>query len=238
MSNSHNGSSVKILVDQADDLFLRIYVKVTGQPIPLGAFEGRSHIVAFFAAVSFHKVEHVTSLAGDVIRSSPNVSTSSTSSANDIVQLPQLSEILSTALPRHMMPSLMIPMLSLPKTSSSKLDRKALVSQLRQAPLDFISQYTVNQESQIVPESTNSPCSNMMELRKLWSVVLSMDEEKILSRDSFLALGGDSILAMRLSSMATTNGNRLSVPDIIQHPSLSAMAQCLRGLEVAPDQVL
>ncbi|KAG8530149.1 NRPS [Bacidia gigantensis] len=61
-------------------------------------------------------------------------------------------------------------------------------------------------------------------LRSLWSTLLQMPEGKIHNGDSFLALGGDSILAMELARTAHNGGLDLTVADVFTKPIFSDMA--------------
>ncbi|KAI5300818.1 hypothetical protein KEM56_002178, partial [Ascosphaera pollenicola] len=66
-----------------------------------------------------------------------------------------------------------------------------------------------------------------LDLRKMWSRVLGIDEADIGSDDSFFDLGGDSIGAMKLVSEARLEGFRLTVTLIFQNKILQQMAAVL-----------
>lgn len=61
-------------------------------------------------------------------------------------------------------------------------------------------------------------------LRALWSPLLDVPDSKIKADDSFLELGGDSILAMELARAAREASLPLTVADIFNFPNLSDMA--------------
>ena len=61
-------------------------------------------------------------------------------------------------------------------------------------------------------------------LRSLWSSLLGIPEQKLHDNDSFLELGGDSILAMELASNAQNAGLQLTVADIFNKPIFLEMA--------------
>ncbi|ODA77312.1 hypothetical protein RJ55_06939 [Drechmeria coniospora] len=63
-----------------------------------------------------------------------------------------------------------------------------------------------------------------MELKKLWASVLVKPDTSISSSDSFLQIGGDSISALRLVSVARRHNIGLTVAMVFQHPQLSEMA--------------
>ena len=62
-------------------------------------------------------------------------------------------------------------------------------------------------------------------LRSFWSSVLSVPKHEIRNDDSFFVLGGDSILAMELVSVAREAGLMMSVEDIFMSPEFADMAQ-------------
>lgn len=62
-------------------------------------------------------------------------------------------------------------------------------------------------------------------LRALWSRVLSIPEQDISLDDSFFALGGDSISAMKLASEARSEGIKITVADMFGNKELFAMAK-------------
>jgi aryl carrier-like protein len=68
-------------------------------------------------------------------------------------------------------------------------------------------------------------------LRSLWSHVLRVPEKEIGLDDSFFALGGDSIFAMKLVSEARAQGIMLSVMQIFDNRSLQDMANVMEEEE-------
>lgn len=68
-------------------------------------------------------------------------------------------------------------------------------------------------------------------LRDLWSPLLDIPAGKIYDDDSFIALGGDSVLAMELVKAARDVGLSLTVSDIFGSPVFSDMVYCLAKAE-------
>ena len=66
-------------------------------------------------------------------------------------------------------------------------------------------------------------------LRALWSPLLNIPASKIKGDDSFLELGGDSILAMELARAAREASLPLTVADIFNFPNLLEMANTISG---------
>lgn len=62
-------------------------------------------------------------------------------------------------------------------------------------------------------------------LRSLWSKVLRLPEEDISLDDSFFAIGGDSISAMKLVSEARAQNLKITVADMFNNKQLYAMAR-------------
>ncbi|PKX91280.1 uncharacterized protein P174DRAFT_506779 [Aspergillus novofumigatus IBT 16806] len=60
-------------------------------------------------------------------------------------------------------------------------------------------------------------------LQRLWARVLNLQPDAIGVDDSFFRLGGDSITAMQLSSLARTEGFTLSVSDIFHYMTIAAL---------------
>ncbi|KAK2590902.1 hypothetical protein QQS21_011414 [Conoideocrella luteorostrata] len=66
--------------------------------------------------------------------------------------------------------------------------------------------------------------STMSKLQELWATVLTKAHEDIRSHDSFLEIGGDSISALKLASLAGQKGMKLSVATVFRYPRLADMA--------------
>ncbi|TLD06610.1 uncharacterized protein PgNI_08015 [Pyricularia grisea] len=69
-----------------------------------------------------------------------------------------------------------------------------------------------------------------VELRKLWAQVLGLGEHRIGKYDNFLDVGGDSVRAIHLVSLARRNNMELTVADIFKNPRLAQMAAVARTL--------
>lgn len=128
---------------------------------------------------------------------------------------------LSNVLPSYMVPSLYVPMSSFPMSTSGKLDRKRLV-QIFKA---YFNPETLPVFSLAVTSSKRAPSTaNEVAVQSAWSETLGLELESIGRDDSFLRSGGDSLAAMRLSSILRDAGLSLSVSNIFRHPVLYDMA--------------
>lgn len=122
-------------------------------------------------------------------------------------------------LPSYMIPSLFVPLKSLPLTASGKCDHlrlRRLAMSLTKQQLATLAQ--PNKERR-------SPSTIMeMEMCRLWADILHMEVDTISSCDNFLALGGDSISAIRLVTLALTRGILLSVGMVFRHNTLAELS--------------
>jgi amino acid adenylation domain-containing protein len=149
--------------------------------------------------------------------------------------------------PAYAVPSIWIPLRSVPLSVSQKVDRKRLHKIV--APLS-IKQLSVFANPNVSTFSQNSArlTQNELKLRALWAHVFGADASTIEPDDNFFFLGGDSLLAMRLVSMARRDGLTLTMSEVFGSSSLRDMAlrmqenvsttnlapfELLRGMDVA-----
>ncbi|KAG8168185.1 hypothetical protein KVR01_003874 [Diaporthe batatas] len=131
---------------------------------------------------------------------------------NMAAEYDSLQLALTDVLPEFMVPTIWIPLPVVPLSSSGKLDRSAL----RQAG----RQYLLGLKS--IARKTETLSEAQQHLSQLWERALTTTQRPGLT-DNFFLLGGDSVKAMRLVSLARQANLELSVRDIFQHPTLSAM---------------
>lgn len=127
---------------------------------------------------------------------------------------------LRNVLPRHMVPRVFLIMNELPqgpkidrrklRTDAGKVGYKALLASLLSAGHDSFEP-PADEKEQI--------------LAMLWANVLNQDVEHIGRRSNFLALGGDSLTAIRLVSAAREKNIELRTQDILRCPVLRDMAK-------------
>jgi amino acid adenylation domain-containing protein len=131
----------------------------------------------------------------------------------------EIESHLMTVLPRYMVPSLFLPLRQLPSTTSLKTDLKRLTSIVRGLSMEEIGSYKHTEERDHKPLSPDE-----LKMRDLWATVLQIDVQMLSSNDTFFAVGGDSVMAIRLAAACRTSGLSLSVSQIFQAPRLSDMA--------------
>jgi amino acid adenylation domain-containing protein len=135
----------------------------------------------------------------------------------------QLKGLIAQSLPTYMVPSLFLPLQRLPETQTNKIDRNALKRIGASLTPEQIEVYSLGEEDDATSgRATSTPMEVV--LQSLWARVLNVDPITIGTNDSFFKKGGDSIKAMRLTSMARSEGLKLIVADIFKNPVLCDMA--------------
>ncbi|MFJ3644674.1 non-ribosomal peptide synthase/polyketide synthase [Streptomyces murinus] len=125
----------------------------------------------------------------------------------------ELRAHLEGLLPAHMVPAAYVPMAALPLTVNGKLDRRAL-------PAPGPDGFAADRER--TPLRTHAERL----VAAAWTDVLDTDE--VGDDDDFFALGGDSILAVRVTSrLRAAFGTDVSPRLLFTHPTLSALATAL-----------
>ena len=120
-------------------------------------------------------------------------------------------------LPEYMIPSGLVVLDQIPLTSSDKVDRK----KLRTMKVNFEDTFNEKPGGTLVTDL--SDLARL--LRSIWGNILDIHEGSIGARSNFFRLGGDSILAVRLVSVARSNEIHLTVADMFEHPTLQGMAE-------------
>ncbi|MFD7130754.1 amino acid adenylation domain-containing protein [Streptomyces sp. NPDC059894] len=118
-----------------------------------------------------------------------------------------LRRAVAEVLPDHMVPSAFVPVDGFPLTLNGKLDTAALPAPSRTAG------------------PTGRPPADGAERRlaELFAQVLGLDEVGV--DDSFFALGGDSIVSMRLAGQARAAGLAISPRDVFEQPTVAGLAR-------------
>ena len=132
-----------------------------------------------------------------------------------------LVEKLSTALPRHMVPSRFLPVDRIPLNASGKTDRRRLKQTAAEAsPASFL-----DRKSSRSSRTTRQPSTSLeLMFQRMWAGILNTEASSIAATDDFFQRGGDSISAMRLVPIAREEGLSITVDKIFRYPRLSDMA--------------
>jgi amino acid adenylation domain-containing protein len=136
-----------------------------------------------------------------------------------------LTQDLKKVLPVYMVPTFFIPVRKMPLMGTSmKLDRRTLFAFVDKISSKELTQFSTTSFAKIDPTTEME-----FKVRDLWAKVLSVDPSEIGKHDDFFQVGGDSISAIGLASMAQQQGINLTVPTISSEPRLSGMALIAEG---------
>jgi len=127
-----------------------------------------------------------------------------------------LREYLSSQLPEYMIPSYFTGIEKVPVTLNGKVDVEAL------------PEPSVDLSDRVVKLPRNDV---EMQLSVIWQDALGINEELSID-DNFFDLGGDSILAIQLSSVMKSKGLSVEVKDIMQNPTIQELAN-IAGIGVS-----
>src|SRR3989454_4210820 len=123
-----------------------------------------------------------------------------------------LRAYLQQRLPEYMVPAAFMPLGAMPLSPNGKLDRKALPAPDRVRPQLA--------EGFIAPGSETET-----RLAEIWKEVLHL--EKIGIHDNFFALGGDSMRAVQVISLARQRGMPLTLPALCEQQSIATLADAV-----------
>ncbi|KAK2671636.1 Polyketide synthase, phosphopantetheine-binding domain [Fusarium oxysporum f. sp. vasinfectum] len=141
----------------------------------------------------------------------------------------ELEIVLFNAVPAYMVPSAWLPVSKMPLTSSGKLNRRSLRVLGESVPAANIKLY------KLALNSGRAPFSEVeRQLAAMWAQLLNVDVASIGVQDHFFKLGGDSIGAMQLVTLARRSNIDLTVAGVFQKPSLLDMAESAVPLSKAP----
>ena len=201
-------------------------VKLRGQRIELGEVE--HHVRQVLIDMSIEASVVVELVTPEVTGRAALVAfiESNTTQTSDIAS--NLEHNVGERVPAYMVPATFVPINPIPLSPSGKTDRRRLReigSQLTLEELGGGSQ--TNGQS----PSTEQECL----LQQWWTSVIGVPADQIYVDSSFLRLGGDSISAMRLASLAHSQGMSLTVQKILHQPRLSDMVQTMVPLGPSQD---
>ncbi|WP_409495449.1 non-ribosomal peptide synthase/polyketide synthase [Amycolatopsis sp. cmx-11-12] len=130
------------------------------------------------------------------------------------VDLTELRRFAAETLPDYLVPAAFVALDALPVLSNGKLDRKAL-------PAPDYTELAGGRTPETAREKT---------LCALFAEVLGVPE--LGADDDFFALGGDSIVAMRLVSRARAAGLKITPHEVFARRTVAALAEIAENLEV------
>ncbi|KAF5630703.1 hypothetical protein F25303_9855 [Fusarium sp. NRRL 25303] len=205
-------------------------VKLNGQRIELGEIE--HHIEENLPKGWESAVEVVTlqgrKLLACFICADADISLRETSDDSMVLDMDdsfrshakKLEIVLFNAVPAYMVPSAWLPVSKMPLTSSGKLNRRSLRILGESVPTARMKTY------KLALKSGRAPFSEVeKQLAAMWAQLLDIDVASIGVQDHFFKLGGDSIGAMQLVTLARCSNIDLTVAGVFQKPSLLDMAE-------------
>ncbi len=122
-------------------------------------------------------------------------------------------------LPAYMVPTAFLLAPTIPMNTSGKLDRRTVQDQLRLMSREALSSISYSTITKQAPTTAME-----YKLQRLWAAVLSLSPDQVGINDFFFRLGGDSVVAMKLTAAARAEKLPLSVADIFQWPHLVDIA--------------
>ncbi len=135
------------------------------------------------------------------------------------VDTARLTDALAERLPGHLVPSAVVVLGALPLTVNGKLDRTALPAPGRATAAGGREPRT---------ERERALCGLFAEVLGVPGVTVD---------DSFFALGGDSLLSMRLAGRVRASlGVELPLPLLFEHPTVASLAPQLPGSDATPQR--
>ncbi|HKV09763.1 MAG TPA: amino acid adenylation domain-containing protein [Thermoanaerobaculia bacterium] len=129
--------------------------------------------------------------------------------AEPFPEVDELRAFLRKRLPEHMIPAAFVPLPAFPLTAHGKIDRAALPAPERgrgDLAGDFAPPRTPGEKA----------------LAGIWAEVLKLDRVGV--DDNFFALGGDSILSIRVRSLAAERGLHFELQDLFRYQTLAELA--------------
>lgn len=185
-------------------------VKIGGHRIELGEIEN--------CILSFHSIQNVVVIDREDINRHKYLCAYIVE--NDKVSDAELQGHLMTYLPEYMIPQYILRINEIPLTANGKVDRKAL-------PLPDTS---VNKKNYVAP-------SNDIEkkLAEIWTKVLGIEE--ISADDSFLRIGGDSILMVNvIGKVEDVFGVKITYREFMNAKTIKKLGEIISGREASENR--
>lgn len=135
----------------------------------------------------------------------------------------EVSERIKAQLPPYMIPQSIIVLAKMPTNNNGKVDRKELAARFRTHTLGGAP---LRQPSNDIER----------DLQNVWAEALAVDPKTIGLDDSFFALGGNSITAMKVVARARKLDLQLAVADVFRYDTLEQLAaRCVRAVNDQQD---
>ncbi|KAJ1962314.1 hypothetical protein IWQ62_003570, partial [Dispira parvispora] len=141
------------------------------------------------------------------------------------VDIRMVKEFLDQRLPPYMVPQDLFSLESIPLTVVGKIDKHSLKITL--------TARLAHSDERVVKGPTNA---TEQAIHQAMGETLDISLDQLDLRDSFFQLGGDSILAIRFSSLCRERGIQLSIAQIFRYKSVASLAELVSdaGITDAP----
>ncbi|KAK6836877.1 AMP-dependent synthetase/ligase [Apiospora arundinis] len=230
-------------------------VKLRGQRIELGEIEHhlRLSLSTGNAAANDVVVDlfKPSSLGDAVLVAYVSIGASFPSHPNKTSMIPEVKECISAiadvskkalvqVLPSYMIPTVFVPVQHIPLSTSGKTDIRTLrqiCSSLSWAELLEISSGSLRTAHRKGESGFASKTEAESHMADAWATLLGISPDQIEPSDSFISLGGNSLMAIHLVAVYRERGLSLTVADILQHPELSAMTACTVPIRTATSAI-
>lgn len=133
--------------------------------------------------------------------------------------------LLRAKLPSYMVPEFFLSIEYIPLTVTGKLDRRYLRERVKLLSRAQLLSYLGQEDTARSMPLTASE----KQLQRLWASVLGLDLHEVGRNDEWTSLGGDSLGAMQLVSLARREQLFLTVPDILRHKTISLLCQHVKS---------
>lgn len=147
--------------------------------------------------------------------------------------LPEITAHLATQLPAYMVPTFWVVLGALPFTTSGKIHGVAMSKWLSDMPEEIYRDIAgVSDDS---PEPTLSTDAEL-QMQKFWAEELGMPVADVKTNRSFIALGGDSLTAMKVVARCRQHRLKVSVPDVLRASNIIELAASVIRTSAEPSQ--
>ncbi|OJJ07364.1 hypothetical protein ASPVEDRAFT_65770 [Aspergillus versicolor CBS 583.65] len=126
---------------------------------------------------------------------------------------------LRSALPDYMLPQIYLPLHHVPLTVSAKIDRRKLQAVANALSSEQLQSYASTKVDVVAPRSSIEKT-----LHTLLMEVLGLEAKSFGIDDSFLAIGGDSLTAMKLVTRCRAAQVNITVQDVFNHKTVRNLA--------------
>jgi len=206
-------------------------VKINGQRIELGEVEHHTRAVLESNQVVIVEAVNAGRPSSSLVAfiTTDNMAQSSTDlflapDAGFKNRINTIKSLLRGRLPNYMIPETCVFISHVPSTVTGKVDRKCLRAQFTLLPRAQIRAYfgLENKENAMPVTETEK------NMQRLWAHVLNLDLHEVSRDDGWVCLGGDSLVAMQLVSLARREKFFLTVPEIFRHKTISKLCQNIK----------